>query len=130
MRKRKQNHDLFPHAWGNWREEGLIPIEGSKAYWKANNFSGYDLVSNGKVVAYVKRVTYDPSDGITNKDEVDHYVALVESVQPHYQYLEDQDISNIEDLGKCKTSRLARQRILDYLTEKQQAWDQSVEVPF
>ena len=118
MRKRKQTEGLFPHPWGGWREEGTIPIEGSKAYWKSNNFSGYDLVSNGKSVAYVKRVTYDVSeDGIGSKDEVDHYVALVE-------------VDGMVDLGQCKTSRLARQRILDYLTEKQQGWDQDESVPF
>ena len=117
MRKRKQNEGLFPHPWGNWREEGVIPIEDSTAYWKSNSYGGYDLVSNGKVVAYVKRVTYDPSDGIGSKDEVDHYVALVE-------------VDGMVDLGQCKTSRLARQRILDYLTEKQQGWDQDESVPF
>ena len=131
MRKRKPTEGLFPHPWGGWREEGVIPIEDSAAYWKSNNFGGYDLTVNGKSVAYVKRVTFEiGEDGIRSKDEVDHYVALVESVQPHYQYLEDQDISNIEDLGKCKTSREARQRILDYLTEKQQGWDQDESVPF
>ena len=117
MRKRKQNQDLFPHPWGNWREEGVIPIEDSTAYWKSNSYGGYDLVSNGKVVAYVKRVTYDPSDGIGSKDEVDHYVALVE-------------VEGMVDLGQCKTSRLARQRILDHLTEKQHGWDQDESVPF
>ena len=118
MRKRKQNEGLFPHAWGNWREEGTIPIEDSTAYWKANNFSGYDLVTNTKTVAYVKRVTFSVSeDGIRSKDEVDHYVALVE-------------VDGMVDLGQCQTSRDARQRILDHLTEKQQAWDQDDSVPF
>jgi len=118
MRKRKQNQDLLPHPWGNWREEGLIPIEGSKAYWKSNNFGGYDLIAKAKYVAYVKRVTYElQDDGIRSKDEVDHYVALVE-------------IDGMQDLGQFKSSRYARQRILDYLTENQRAWDQSVEVPF
>jgi len=118
VRKRKQNHDLFPHAWGNWREEGLIPIEGSKAYWKANNYGGYDLIANAKTVAYVKRVTYElQDDGIRSKDEVDHYVALVE-------------VDTIEDLGQCQTSRDARQRFLDHLTEMQHGWDHSVEVTY
>ena len=122
MRKRKQNQDLFPHPWGGWREEGTIPIEGSAAYWKSNNFSGYDLVSNGKVVAYVKRVTYEVREGwrrgfVQEKDEVDHYVALIE-------------IDKMVDLGKCKTSRDARQRILDHLTENQHGWDQDESVPF
>ena len=118
MRKRKQTEGLFPHAWGNWREEGVIPVDGSAAYWKANSYGGYDLITNGKTVAYVKRVTYDVSeDGIRSKDEVDHYVALVE-------------IDGLVGLGQCKSSRDARQRILDYLTENQQAWDRSVEVPF
>ena len=118
MRKRKQNQDLLPHPWGNWREEGLIPIEGSKAYWKSNNFGGYDLIAKAKTVAYVKRVTYElQDDGIRSKDEVDHYVALVE-------------IDNMVDLGQCKTSRQARQRILDHLTENRQAWDQDESVPF
>tara|TARA_Y100000310_G_scaffold246181_1_gene251326 strand:- start:2117 stop:2503 length:387 start_codon:yes stop_codon:yes gene_type:complete len=128
MRKRKQNQDLFPHPWGSWREEGLIPIEGSKAYWKSNNFGGYDLVTNAKTVAYVKRVTFSVSeDGIRSKDEVDHYVAVVESVKciGHLNH-----IDTIEDLGQCKTSRDARQRILDHLAENRQGWDQSVEVPF
>ena len=118
MRKRKPTEGLFPHPWGNWREEGVIPIEDSTAYWKSNNFAGYDLVSNGKVVAYVKRVTFEiGEDGIRSKDEVDHYVALVE-------------VDGMVDLGQCKTSREARQRILDYLTEKQQGWDQDESVPF
>lgn len=128
MRKRKQTEGLFPHAWGNWREEGVIPVDDSKAYWKANNFGGYDLIANAKTVAYVKRVTFSVSeDGIRSKDEVDHYVALVESVKciGHLHH-----IDTIKDLGQCKTSRLARQRILDYLTEKEQGWDQPGEVPF
>ena len=118
MRKRKPTEGLFPHPWGSWREEGLIPIEGSKAYWKANNFGGYDLITNGKSVAYVKRVTYElHEDGIRSKDEVDHYVSLVE-------------IDGMVDLGQCKTSRDARQRILDHLTENQHGWDQDDSVPF
>lgn len=118
MRKRKQNQDLFPHPWGGWREEGTIPIEGSKAYWKSNSYGGYDLITNGKAVAYVKRVTFEiGEDGIRSKDEVDHYVALVE-------------VDGMVDLGQSKTSREARQRILDHLTEKQQGWDQDESVPF
>ena len=118
MRKRKQTEGLFPHPWGGWREEGTIPIEGSKAYWKSNSYGGYDLITNGKAVAYVKRVTFEiGEDGIRSKDEVDHYVALVE-------------VDGMVDWGQSKTSREARQRIQDHLTEKQQGWDQDESVPF
>ena len=123
--------EFKPHEWGHWQDESTIPVSDG-VEWRTNGFGGHDLVVDDDVtLGYVKRVTYEVREGwrrgfVQEKDEVDHYVALVESVQPHYQYLEDQGYSNIEDLGKCKTSREARQRILDYLTEKQHGWDESV----
>ena len=107
--------ELKPHQWGHWQDESTIPVSDG-VEWRTNGFGGHDLVVDDEVtMGYVKRVTYEVREGwrrgfVLEKDEVDHYVALVE-------------VDGMQDLGKCKTSHEARQRVLRWLDENHQSWD-------